>query len=263
MSIVTSHDGTPIAFERVGTGAPIILVDGAFCYREAGPMRALARQLAPVATVYSYDRRARGESGDTLPYSVEREIDDIAALLADAGGHAALFGMSSGGALAIAAAAALGPIITTVAAYEIPVAVSPDAHASQSYTRELTEALAAGRPGDAVMMFLKLVGVPDQQIEGMRASPGWPALEALGPSLAYDNEVLGDNGIPHARIAEVSVPALMMAGESGAPFIRESAERMGAMFAEGSAVELPHQGHDVDPTALASVLIEFLDEHRT
>src|SRR6185437_6873474 len=186
MSPVTSADGTTIAFERTGQGPAIILVDGALCSRAGGPMRGLAALLSPHFTVYAYDRRGRNESGDTKPYAVEREVEDIAALLAEAGESACVYGISSGAALALEAASTLGAKVRKLAMYEAPY--NSDAAVRQrarDYTDNLTEALAAGRRGDAVELFMTMVGTPADQVAGMRQSPFWPALEAVAPTLAY------------------------------------------------------------------------------
>lgn len=261
MPVVTSSDATTIAFERLGAGPALILVDGATCYRDAGPMRPLAALLADSFTVFSYDRRGRGASGDTLPFSVDREIGDIAALIQEAGGRAALFGISSGGALAIAAAAALGPAVTRLAVYEVPVSIELDPGAI-AYSRALDEALTEGRRGDAMALFLARVGMPAEQIEGMRQSPAWPAFEAIAPTLAYDDAVLGDSLLPYSRIEAVQAPTIVLNGEFAPEFIRESARAMATAFANGRHVELPGQAHDVDLAVLSDALHEVLGDAR-
>lgn len=257
MATVTSRDGTVIAFDTVGSGPALILVDGATCYRDAGPMRPLAALLAATFTVVSYDRRGRGASGDTLPFSVQREIDDLDALIGAAGGTAALFGMSSGGALVIAAAAALGAKVTELAVYEVPVSIELDP-AAIVYSRQLAAALAEGRRGDAMALFLARVGLPAEQITGMRQAPIWPAFEAIAPTLAYDDAALGDSLLPYDRIDAVGSPAVVLSGEHAAEFIRESARAMATAFAHGRHVELAGQSHDVDLTVLAPALRDAL-----
>ncbi|MGY4856446.1 alpha/beta fold hydrolase [Cryobacterium sp. AP23] len=253
MPTVTSRDGTTIAFDSLGTGPALILVDGATCYRDAGPMRPLAALLADRFTVYVYDRRGRGASGDTLPFAVDREIDDIAALIGAAGGRAALFGMSSGGALALAAAAELGTAVTVLAVYEVPVSIDLDPGAI-AYSRALAEALADGRRGDAMALFLARVGVPAEQIAGMRQAPMWAGFEAIAPTLAYDDAVLGDGLLPYDRIEAIRVPAVVLSGERAQEFIRESARALATALAHGRHVELAGQTHDVDLAVLAAAL---------
>ncbi|MEC5183874.1 pimeloyl-ACP methyl ester carboxylesterase [Cryobacterium sp. MP_3.1] len=258
MPTVRSRDGTTIAFDSLGSGPALILVDGATCYRDAGPMRPLAALMADSFTVYVYDRRGRGASGDTVPFSVAREIDDIAALTRSAGGHAALFGMSSGGALALAAAAQLGAAVSELAVYEVPVSIDLDPVAT-TYSRKLSTALAAGRRGDAMALFLARVGMPAEQIEGMRQTPMWAGFEAIAPTLAYDDAVLGDGLLPYDRIEAVQVPAVVLSGEFAPEFIRESARALATALPNGRHVELPGQSHDVDIAVLAAALHGSLD----
>ena len=261
MPTVRSRDGTTIAFDSLGTGPALILVDGATCYRDAGPMRPLAALLAGGFTVFVYDRRGRGASSDTLPFAVDREIDDIAALIDAAGGRAGLFGMSSGGALAIAAAARLGVSVSELAVYEVPVSIDLDPGAT-AYTRDLAAALAAGNRGDAIELFLARVGMPAEQIAGMRQTPMWAGLEAIAPTLAYDDAVLGDGLLPYPRIEAIQAPSVVLSGEFALEFIRESARALATALARGRHVELPGQSHDVDLAVLATALHHNLSSAR-
>src|SRR5512141_1808698 len=174
MKKTTAKDGTQIAYEQTGTGPAVLLVDGAFCYRSFGPMPHLAELLAPHFTVYTYDRRGRGDSGDTKPYALEREVEDIDALITEAGGSAFVFGTSSGGALALEAAVKLGNRIKKLAMWEAAYNSEKAARLEwREYRQRLDEALAANRRGDAVVLFMKLVGTPADQIAGMRQAPMW------------------------------------------------------------------------------------------
>lgn len=258
MPTVASGDGTTIAFDSLGTGPALVLIDGATCHRDAGPMRPLAALMADRFTVYAYDRRGRGASTDTLPFTVDREIDDIAALIETAGGRAALFGMSSGGALAIAAAARLGASVSELAVYEVPVSIELDPVAI-AYSRNLAEALAAGRRGDAMALFLARVGTSAEQIAGMRQAPIWAGFEAIAPTLAYDDAVLGDGLLPYGRIDAVRIPAVVLSGEFAPEFIRESARALATALEYGRHLELPGQRHDVDLAVLAGALHQTLD----
>jgi len=262
MSTVTSKDGTTIAFEQSGQGPAVILVDGALCYRGFGPMGALAQLLAPQFTVITYDRRGRGESGDTQPYAVAREVEDIAALIEAAGGTACLFGVSSGGALAFEAARAPKSKVRKLAIYEAPYdSDRASLPAYKEYLKELGEALAADRRGDAVAAFMKFVGTPAEQIEGMRHSPVWPTFEAIAPTLAYDAAVLGkDRLVPTKKAAKLGVPTLIMNG-SVIPFMRVTAEALAAAIPHAQHRTLQGQSHDASAQVLAPVLIEFF--HRT
>jgi pimeloyl-ACP methyl ester carboxylesterase len=261
MNIVSSLDGTKIVYDRQGEGPALIVVDGALCTRSSNSKAELAGMLAPRLTVYSYDRRGRGDSGDTLPDAVDREIEDIGALIEEAGGSASLYGHSSGAALAMEAAVRLGRgKITKIAMYEVPWNDDPAAQqAFAQYVTRLTAALGDGRPGDAVAAFMTLVGMPAAQIDGMRAAPFWAGLEAVGPTLAYDQAVLGERStIPVARVARVGVPALVMYGDAGLPFMAATARAVSQEMPQASLRVLAGQNHEVSPAALAPVLAEFL-----
>lgn len=203
---VVSPDGTPLAYERIGEGPPVILVGGAFCTRDTH--RELAGLLAPGFTVFNYDRRGRGGSGDTFPYAVDREIEDVAALIDAAGGTALLYGLSSGGALALRAAAS-GLPVTAVAVYEPPYALEAGGRAGNArYGERLAALLATERRSEAVELFLSTIGLPAPVIEEFRHAPTWPAMEALAHTLAYEHAVLGDARLPVERLASITVPVL-------------------------------------------------------
>src|SRR5437588_3956898 len=212
MNTLKSKDGTTIAFDKEGGGPAVILVDGAMTSRSDGSKPELARLLAEHLTVYNYDRRGRGDSADTRPYAVEREVEDIEALIDGAGGAAYLYGHSSGAALALEAAIKLGGKVKKLAMYEAPYNDDGEAQrAWRKYIKQLTELLAADRRGDAVALFMKLVGTPAEQIEAMRHAPIWPMLEAIAPTLAYDHSaILGeDASLPTERAAIVTAPTLV------------------------------------------------------
>jgi pimeloyl-ACP methyl ester carboxylesterase len=260
MGTVRSKDGTTIAFDRQGGGPALILVDGAMSTRSSGSKPELARLLAQRFTVYSYDRRGRGDSGDTEPYAVEREIEDLGALVDQAGGSAFVYGHSSGGCLALEATVALGDEIKKLAMYEAPYNDDPKAqNAWREYLKNLTEALASGRRGDAVALFMAYVGTPAAQIEGMRHAPFWGGMEAVAPTLAYDHAgIMGkDLSIPRQRAARVHVPTLVMNGGNGAPFMLETARTLAKVIPGAKLRTLDGQTHNVDPAALAPVLVEF------
>jgi pimeloyl-ACP methyl ester carboxylesterase len=259
MKSVTSADGTVIAYEQQGSGSALILVEGALSTR--GGKAVLRALLAPRFTVFGYDRRGRGDSGDTLPYVVDREIEDIQALIEVAGGTAALYGHSSGAVLALDAALQLGGSVTKIALYEVPCNDDPAARqAWRRYLGQLAEALAAGRDGDAVALFMAYAGTPAEQIDGMRQLDFWPAMAALGPTLAYDHTaILGpDAAVPAGRAARLSVPALVMYGTASYPFMAETARSLQRAIPQAELRALKGQGHDVSPATLAPVLLEFL-----
>ena len=255
METVTSKDGTTIAFIRTGTGPAVVLVDGAMCYSTMGPMGPLAERLTDHFSVYTYDRRGRGSSGDTQPYAVAREIEDLEALVTHAGGAASAYAMSSGGALVLRSAAA-GVPWRRLALYETPFIGPKD-----DYTRQLGKLLAAGQRGDAVALFMTLVGMPPQAIAGLRGSPGWPAFEAIAPTLAYDDAVLGDGSVPRATAEQVKVPTIAIDGGASPPSLRDAVAAVAAAIPDARQVTLPDQTHDVDPSALAPILLAFFSEH--
>jgi pimeloyl-ACP methyl ester carboxylesterase len=260
MDTVISADGTKIAYDRQGDGPPLILVAGALSARLTGTMPKLASLLAAHCTVYSYDRRGRGDSGDTSPYAVEREVEDLAALISEAGGVASLYGHSSGASLAMEAAAQLGGV-SRLAMYEAPYNDDPEAQrAWRDYIIQLTAALAAGDRGEAVALFMKYVGMPPGQVEVMRRTPFWPGMEAIAPTLAYDHTaILGENGdVPADLAARVRVPALVMYGDASFPFMRETAQRLSELIPEAQLRGLEGQTHDVKPEVLAPELTDFL-----
>lgn len=219
MPHVVSQDGTTIAYERKGAGPPLVIVDGALCSRAFGPGAAQAERLADQFSVYTYDRRGRGESADTQPYAVEREIEDLAAVIGVAGGSAFVYGISVGSVLALHAAAMLGPaLIPKLALNEPPFSVGEAAKQEFSQEKQRLDALlAADRRGEAVTVFLSDM-MPPEVLDHMRASPDWAVLEAHAPTLAYDYTLLGDGGVPTAIAQSVAVPVLLLVGQESAEF---------------------------------------------
>ncbi len=261
MGKVISKDGTPIGFDRSGQGPAIILVDGAMSYRAFG-LGPLAELLAPHFTVIDYDRRGRGESGDKKPYALEREVEDIEALINQAGGSAFLFGISSGACLAFEATLRLGNKIKGLAMYEPPYNSDPaDRPIWKSYWTQLNELVSANRRGDAVALFMAFVGMPADQIEGMRQAPMWPALEAIAPTLVYDATALGgdDRSVPVDRAARITRPALVMNG-TVIPFMRPTAIALAEAIPHAQHRTLEGQSHDVDMKVLAPLLVEFFTQ---
>ncbi|MEV7736347.1 alpha/beta hydrolase [Streptomyces sp. NPDC088921] len=251
-----SRDGTPIAYERTGHGPAVILVSGAMS--TGGTVAPLAVPLSERFDVLVYDRRGRGASGDTAPYAVAREVEDLAALIDAAGGEACLCGVSSGGALVLEAAAS-GLPVRRVAVYETPYADFLDGGAEHNaeYTEKLTAALAEGRRGDAVELFLRLTGMGEEMIQGARQSPMWPGMEAVAPTLAYDNSVMADGLVPRDRLASITVPLLAVAGGASPEWMREGTRAVAEAAPKGSYRVLEGQTHMVDPTTLGPVLAEF------
>jgi pimeloyl-ACP methyl ester carboxylesterase len=264
MNTVVSRDGTRIAFDRVGNGSPVILVDGALCHRAFGPSKAMARELSPKFSVITYDRRGRGESGNTRPYAVEREYEDIEALITAAGGSAGLVGFSSGAALALAAVHHGAPA-RKVAVYEPPFIVDAGRDPIPTdFRARLDAAIAAGRPGDAVRMFMKLVGAPSIMVTVMRLTPAWRKLKAVAHTLPYDIELVEQyqrgTALPPARWSGVRVPALVLAGGKSPAWMRNAAKALADALPRAEHRVLAGQTHMVKPGVLAPGLVDFFAE---
>ena len=260
MKKVNSKDGTTIAFDQVGKGPVVILVDGALQYRAFDQgMKELAERLAEYFRVIHYDRRGRGDSSDTQPYALERELEDIEAVIDKVGGSAFLYGISSGAALAMEAALKLDGKVRKLAMYEPPYNDDENARGGwREYTRKLAEITAAGRKGDAVAHFMMLVGMPADQVEGMRQHPMWPLWEAVGHTLAYDAAAMGeDSSVPTQRAAHLAVPTLVMTGSETFPFMHAAAAALANAIPTAQHRTLAGQTHDVSAEVLAPVLIEF------
>ena len=256
MDQVTSHDGTTIAFDRMGSGSPVILVCGGSTDRMSNVP--LAELLAQHFTVLNYDRRGRGDSGDTLPYAVDREVEDIEALIRDVGGSAALYGTSSGAALALEAAASGLPIMK-LALWEPPFILDENARPPADQVAQYEKMVAEGRRGDAVEYFMtQVVHLPAEFVAEARTAPWWPAQEALAHTLAYDAIVMGDYSLPTARAHSVKAPTIVIAGGADYPWMRETAQALADVLPDGRTRTLEGQGHNVDPAILAPVVVEFL-----
>ncbi|MGW0085841.1 alpha/beta fold hydrolase [Streptomyces sp. NPDC003393] len=250
-----SRDGTSIAYQRTGRGPVVVLVSGAMS--TGATVAPLAAALADRFSTVVYDRRGRGESGDTAPYAVEREVEDLAAVLDAVGGEAALYGISSGGALVLRAAAS-GLPVSRVAVYEPPFEVrEDDGREHAEYSGALAAALAEGRRGDAVELFLRVTGLAEQMIVSARQSPMWPGLEAIAPTLAYDDAVMGDGTVPREMLASITVPVLAAAGDASPDRMREAARQVALAASQGTYRLLKGQTHAVEPEVLAPVLAEF------
>ncbi|MCX4577672.1 alpha/beta fold hydrolase [Streptomyces sp. NBC_01571] len=253
---VLSRDGTPLAYECHGDGPAVVLVGGALC--TGATLEPLARALSDRFGAVTYDRRGRGASGDTASsWTVAREVEDIAALIEACGGTASLYGVSSGGALALRAAAS-GLPVDAVAVYETPFALHEErGKERREYTERLTELLGQDRRGDALELFMALTGMPPETVAGARRSPGWAGLEAIAPTLAYDDAVMGDGLLPRELPASLPMPVLAVAGGASPAWMREAARAVADAAPEGTYRVLAGQTHNVDTAALAPLLGEF------
>jgi pimeloyl-ACP methyl ester carboxylesterase len=261
MEKVASKDGTVIAFDRKGQGPALILVGGALSDRSGGTP--FVDHLAPRFTVFSYDRRGRGDSKDTPPYAVEREVEDIEALVDAAGGSAFVYGKSSGAVLALEATRSLPSKVRKLALYEPPFIVDDSRPPPPGdYVKQVNDLTAAGRRGDAVEYFLtKVVGMPGEAVAPMRQAPTWPALEALAHTLAYDIAIMKDTmtgkPLPRQRWTGAAVPTLVMDGGASPPWMRKGAKELASILPRAQYRTLEGQTHDVKPEVLGPVLSGF------
>ena len=261
MSTVTSRDGTEIAYELRGDGPPLVLVDGALCHRGMGPMPDLAGRLQDRFTVVLYDRRGRGASGDTLPWAVEREVEDVAALIDAVGGSAHLFGISSGAVLALEAAAR-GLPVSRVALYEPPLIVDaardpvPD-----DFVPGLQRLLADGNRAEVVRRFLRVVGVPGIVVLLMRLFPSWKRMAAVAHTVPYDLSTLrglqSGRALPSGRWRGLAAPCLVMDGGKSPAWMRNGVRALADALPVAAYRTLPGQTHMVKSAVLAPALTDF------
>ena len=264
MATTTSLDGTIIGYDARGKGPALVIVCGATQFRATAPALAkLAELPSDGFTVITYDRRGRGESNDTQPYAVEREIQDIAALIAAAGGRASLLGYSSGAVLAIEAAAA-GLPVDRVIAYEPPFVLEGSGFPppAPDYVETLDRFTAAGDRSAAAAYFMSSVGMPPDAIEGMKATPFWRAMESVAPTIAYDGRIMTGAyytaGLFPERWQRITVPVLVANGDASIPFMPAAAEAVAMALPDASRAVLPGQGHGPAPEAFAPVIRGFL-----
>jgi pimeloyl-ACP methyl ester carboxylesterase len=258
MPTVTSRDGTLISYTRAGRGPALILVDGALCSRTMGPMPKLAPFVASNFTVFTYDRRGRGESGDTQPYSVAREVDDLEALIGEAGGEASLLGLSSGAALALEATAS-GLSVDKLVLYEPPL-VAHGTSEPVNHEARLKELIAADRRADALRYFMvDMVNMPSIFMVVMRLMvPVWRKLKSVAHTLPYDAAVMRDFRVPTERAAKIRVPTLVLAGQKTQPRLLTAAAALAKAIPGSTYLTLKGQTHNVDAKVLAPVVTGFL-----
>lgn len=262
MNTVHSKDGTTIAYDKKGAGPAVILVDPALSYRAFDVLAPLANLLYPHFTVYTYDRRGRGQSSNSKPYSIDREVEDIEAVIDAAGGSAYLFGISSGACLALHAAAKLYSKVRKLAMYEPPFNSDPDSIKPwKDYWTNLNKAISEGRRGDAVTLFMRFAGTSEDQINEMHKLPLWSTFEAVAPTLAYDAAAIGeDHTVPVKLAAEVKAQTLVMDGGANAvymPFMRATAHALAESIPHAQERTLEGQTHNVNYEILAPILIDF------
>jgi pimeloyl-ACP methyl ester carboxylesterase len=262
MEEVRSRDGTKIAFDRLGEGPPLILVFGAFSYRKFPKSVELAELLARRFTVVNYDRRGRGDSGDTPPFAVEREIEDLEALIEAAGGSAYLWGWSSGAVLALRAAAA-GLDVKKVIAYDPIFLVDEDGSLPPpDFAERLDELVAADRRSEAARYFMTdAMGVPRLIVGAMRLLPMWSRLKRVAHTLPYDFAVTRDTVTGKRPAAEdwtsLTVPTLVMYGAKAPERLRRGAEAIAAVLPNAQLRALEGQSHNPSMKVMAPAVEEF------
>lgn len=258
MSVATSKDGTKIVYLKKGKGPVIILVDGAFCSKDFGPMPKLTPYLAEYFTVISYDRRARGESGDTKPYHIEREIEDLQALIEQNGGSAYVFGISSGAILALRAVSH-GLRIPKLALFEPPFVTNKNLIRSPNAYHDLARLVDEGNRGGAVKFYLrKIMGVPAFLPFVLQLTPNWRKMKANANSLPYDAAVCGDFEIPKNLVSTISIPVLVIDSTKSPETLRSAVEATVSILPNATQKSLNGSIHDVPPKILAPELIQFL-----
>ena len=262
MNTVISKDGTTIAYDKLGSGQPIILIDGALCYRSFGPMAKLAPLLAKHFTVYWYDRRGRGDSTDKKPYSVEREVEDLEALINNAGGSVYVAGLSSGAALGLRAVKS-GLNISKLVMYEPPYVLGKKSNQTPpDHVGQLNALIASNRRSAAVKYFMvDMVGAPAIAAFIMRLLPMWKKFTTIAHTLPYDAAIMGDWSVPTEIVSAVTIPTLIAGGEKSPATLRNAVQLISESLPNGTLRVLEGQSHNVNTEILASMLTEFFTNH--
>lgn len=261
MGHIVSMDGTKIAFEKSGTGTAVIIVSGALSARNLfdEEARSLIEKLSKHFTVCVYDRRGRGESTDVQPYAVEREIEDIESLINAAGGSAYIYGVSSGGALALQATAKLGAAkVLKLAIYEPPYGQQKQAFEKQK--QGVSDRVKKGEQGEAAAFFMTEIRTPPDVLKNMKASPRWEIIKKMDFTLVYDFKVLGDGAIPRDVVKTIGVPTLVMDGEKSLDFMHATAAQIAKLIPGAEHKTLEGQMHQAKADVVAPVLIEFFNQ---
>jgi len=258
---VTSADGTRIAYQTLGQGPALVLVDGALCYRASGPAMPLAETLKDRFAVTVYDRRGRGESGDTSPYAVDREIEDLQAVIAAVGPEAFVYGISSGAALALEAAERT-PAIRRLFVYEAPFIVDDSRRLPAGYIETMHALARADDRAGMLRHFMRNgVGMPGFVVLIMQLMPIWKTLKTVAPTLAYDTALTGtfQQGKPIApgRWSHLTQPAMVVGGSKSDPWMRNAQKAIAAALPHARHGELAGENHMVKPAAIAPMITAF------
>jgi pimeloyl-ACP methyl ester carboxylesterase len=263
MTFVASADGTRIAYDRTGDGPAVVLVGGSFSYRKFPQTLKLAELLADQFTVYNYDRRGRGDSGDSPAYAVEREVEDLDAMIDAAGGAAHVFGLSAGGVLALEAASQVGAKVRTLAVYQPPLAVDASARRAPTDLESTVRRLVQdGKRGAAVKAFMTAsFGMPGPMVDLFRLTPAWSKLTGLAHTIPYDLALLRDNleghPLPVERWSTITAPTLVLAGSKSPASAQATMRAVASALPNGRTRQVEGQAHNVAGKALAPPLSEF------
>jgi len=263
MPFVTSKDGTRIGYSVVGAGPAIVLVDGALCWRASGPSGPLAEQLKDRFTVYTYDRRGRGESGDTQPYAIEREVEDLDAVIDAAGGTVAVYAISSGVPLALAAADSRDAgKISKMVLYEAPIYTDASRRVDPTYVQKMQELIASGNNAGAVKLFMRNVGVPGFGLLMMQLMGIIGKLAPVAPTLAYDTALCSPlwTSTPPSRgtWANARMPVLDIGGGKSEAWMQNAQLAISRALPNATYKTLPGQNHMVAATAIAPMIKDFV-----
>jgi pimeloyl-ACP methyl ester carboxylesterase len=258
MQTIQSKDGTTLAYDVYGSGPALIYITGASCFRSFWPVVQDAKAFAKEFTVYNYDRRGRGDSSDTQPYAIEREVEDIEALIDEAGGKASLYGHSSGAVLALEVALRLGDKVEKVVMYDPAYACDEAEQAEYAIlSQRVYTLLAAGKNAQAMTTFFKGIGMPKIFTYLVRLMPGWKTMVALAPTLAYDIALTRDLP-PLERAARVAVPVQVIVGEKSPSGMHGVARQLAGAIPGATSIQLAGQDHMVSAKALLPLLVSFL-----
>lgn len=258
----TSKDGTRIAFSKQGNGNPLILIDGAFCHRNFGANVKLPEYLTSHFTVYTYDRRGRGESENKLPYAIEREFEDLQAVINEAGGSAFVYGISSGAALAMEALKN-GVSISKLVVFEAPYIVDQSRKPlPNNYLSTIQHLIKDNKPGQTVKYFMKTgVGLPAFVVWMMQLMPAWKQMKQISQTLEYDTLMLKDYGLGKALRKEdwekIKIPVLVVSGTKSEKWAQNAMKQLAEVLSNAKHLNLIGQNHLVNPKVLAPVLINF------
>lgn len=258
MNTIQSKDGTTLAYDVYGSGPALLLITGATCFRSFEPVLYDATTFAEQFTVYHYDRRGRGDSGNTLPYDPQREVEDIEAMIDAAGGSAFLYGHSSGAILALEAAIQLGEKVKKLVLYDASyVHNQTEQQEFRTLSQGLYTLLDNGNYDEAIRLFLQDIGIPQEVLIDMQQSPQWPIMTALAPTLAYDTQ-LALNLPPLERASHLTTPTQIIIGENNPESIHEVARQLSGVIANATFIKLADQDHMPDPNVVLPVLSRFL-----